>query len=99
MTLWTIAFFTAFMAICGDNGLFSARDHMSAAVQAKECGSTRMLDFGVLISGTVSDLVTVLLPLPMVGLFLGTLLAKANRQRSGRSTFVGRRKSLSQPSS
>ncbi|OAL01240.1 hypothetical protein IQ06DRAFT_293343 [Phaeosphaeriaceae sp. SRC1lsM3a] len=66
MVMWTVGFFTAFMAICGDNGLFSARDHMNPAVQAKECGSTRHLDFGVLISGTVSDLVTVLLPLPMI---------------------------------
>jgi hypothetical protein len=39
---------------------------MNPVVQARECGSTRHLDFGVLISGTVSDLVTVLLPLPMV---------------------------------
>jgi hypothetical protein len=66
MALWTIGFFTAFMAICGDNGIFSARSHMSPVVQARECGSTRMLDFGVLISGTISDLVTVLISLPLV---------------------------------
>jgi hypothetical protein len=66
MTLWTISFFTAFMAIRGDHGIFSARSHMNPAVQKRECGSTQMLDFGVLISGTVSDLITVLIPLPMV---------------------------------
>ncbi|KAL5371989.1 hypothetical protein DPSP01_013835 [Paraphaeosphaeria sporulosa] len=66
MTLWTISFFTAFMAICGDHGIFSSRSHMNPAVQKRECGSTQMLDFGVLISGTVSDLITVLIPLPMI---------------------------------
>lgn len=66
MTMWTISFFTAFMAICGDHGIFSARSHMNPAVQKRECGSTQQLDFGVLISGTVSDLITVLIPLPMI---------------------------------
>ncbi|KAF2438359.1 hypothetical protein P171DRAFT_159410 [Karstenula rhodostoma CBS 690.94] len=66
MTLWTVSFFTAFMAICGDHGIFSSRSHMNPAVQKKECGSTQKLDFGVLISDTVSDLITVLIPLPMI---------------------------------
>ncbi|KAJ4351974.1 uncharacterized protein N0V89_007319 [Didymosphaeria variabile] len=66
MVLWTISFFTAFMAICGDHGIFSARSHMNPAIQAKECGSTQQLDFGVLISGTVSDFITVLMPIPMI---------------------------------
>jgi hypothetical protein len=66
MTLWTTSFFIAFMAICGDHGIFSARSHMNPAVQKRECGDTQDLDFGVLISGTVSDLITVLLPIPMV---------------------------------
>jgi hypothetical protein len=74
MTFWTIGFFTAFMAICGDHGMFSARSHMSPVVQARECGSTRMLDFGVLISGTISDLITVLIPTPMVILPLSACL-------------------------
>jgi hypothetical protein len=66
MTLWTISFFTAFMAICGDHGIFSSRSHMNPLVQKRECGSTQQLDFGVLISGTISDLITVLIPIPMV---------------------------------
>ncbi|KAF3043185.1 hypothetical protein E8E12_007615 [Didymella heteroderae] len=34
MALWTIGFFTAFMAICGDNGIFSARSHMNPVAVA-----------------------------------------------------------------
>ena len=78
MALWTIGFFTAFMAICGDNGIFSARNHMSPVVQARECGSTRMLDFGVLISGTISDLVTVLISLPLVCLSFTSTLTRTD---------------------
>jgi hypothetical protein len=66
MTLWTISFFTAFLAICGDHGVFSSRIFSDAKNVKKYCGSTRQLDFGVLISGTLSDLLTVLLPIPMV---------------------------------
>lgn len=66
MTLWTISFFTAFLAICGDHGVFSSRIFSDANNVKKYCGSTRQLDFGVLISGTLSDLLTVLLPIPMV---------------------------------
>jgi hypothetical protein len=66
MALWTISFFTAFLAICGDHGVFSSRIFSDAKNVKKYCGSTRQLDFAVLISGTLSDLLTVLLPIPMV---------------------------------
>ncbi|ORY03052.1 hypothetical protein BCR34DRAFT_605379 [Clohesyomyces aquaticus] len=66
MTIWTISFFAGFLAICGDHGLFSSRFFADPKHVKKYCGNTQQIDFGVLISGTISDLITVLIPIPMI---------------------------------
>ncbi|KAF2789755.1 hypothetical protein K505DRAFT_328021 [Melanomma pulvis-pyrius CBS 109.77] len=81
MTLWTISFFTAFLAICGDHGLFSSRFFSDPKNVKKYCGNTQQVDFGLLISGTISDLVTVILPIPMI--------MKLNLQLSDRISIAG----------
>jgi len=72
------------MAICGDHGLFTARRFLDKSNVKNYCGDIGKINYGLVISGTISDLITVLLPIPMVSNpFIGTpvlgLLANERR--------------------
>ncbi|KAF2008699.1 hypothetical protein BU24DRAFT_497874 [Aaosphaeria arxii CBS 175.79] len=63
MVLWTIGFTILMLTFCGNHGLWPS---IPLSVEKSQCLSGTKIGYAIVIGGTVTDFLTVLIPLPMV---------------------------------
>ncbi|KAF2756406.1 hypothetical protein EJ05DRAFT_64279 [Pseudovirgaria hyperparasitica] len=67
MVIWTIGFLLTFLSLCGSHGTLASYKFTNAKTVDKFCGTERVkqMDFALVVSGSITDLITVMLPIPM----------------------------------
>lgn len=76
MIAWTLGFLVAHLALCGSHDTPASSTLQDPKIWNKYCGNGVAMGRWLVVSSAITDLVTVLLPLPMVSCFGSCVGAK-----------------------